>query len=172
MNNIKTALIYGSDTGITELVVSLITKELTIELDIIEVFTIKPEDFDRYDKIIIGVPTWYDGDLQSDWEDFFPDFKKIDFTEKEVFFFGLGDQYGYPDNFVDGIGILAKVVLENGGEVFGHWPNKGYEFNESLGLMNDDLFYGLVIDEDNQQDQTDQRIKKWVKQIKNKLIDL
>ena len=47
-----------------------------------------------------------------------------------------------------------------------------YEFNESLGLMNDDLFYGLVIDEDNQQDQTDQRIKKWVKQIKNKLIDL
>ena len=172
MNNIKTALIYGSDTGITELVVSLITKELTIELDIIEVFTIKPEDFDRYDKIIIGVPTWYDGDLQSDWEDFFPDFKKIDFTGKEVFFFGLGDQYGYPDNFVDGIGILAKVVLENGGEVFGHWPNKGYEFNESLGLMNDDLFYGLVIDEDNQQDQTDQRIKKWVKQIKNKLIDL
>tara|TARA_B100000242_G_scaffold16392_1_gene10089 strand:+ start:102 stop:620 length:519 start_codon:yes stop_codon:yes gene_type:complete len=172
VNNIKTALIYGSDTGITELVVSLITKELTIELDIIEVFTIKPEDFDRYDKIIIGVPTWYDGDLQSDWEDFFPDFKKIDFTGKEVCFFGLGDQYGYPDNFVDGIGILAKVVLENGGEVFGHWPNKGYEFNESLGLMNDDLFYGLVIDEDNQQDQTDQRIKKWVKQIKNKLIDL
>lgn len=170
--NKKTALIYGSDTGITELVVSLITKELAIELDIIEVFTIKPEDFDRYDKIIIGVPTWYDGDLQSDWEDFFPDFKKIDFTGKEVFFFGLGDQYGYPDNFVDGIGILAKVVLENGGEVFGHWPNKGYEFNESLGLMNDDLFYGLVIDEDNQQDQTDQRIKKWVKQIKNKLIEL
>ena len=62
--------------------------------------------------------------------------------------------------------------MENGGEVFGHWPNKGYEFNESLGLMNDDLFYGLVIDEDNQQDQTDQRIKKWVKQIKNKLIEL
>ena len=172
MNNINTALIYGSDPGITELVVSLLTKELAIELDIIEVFTIKPEDFDRYDKIIIGVPTWYDGDLQSDWEDFFPDFKKIDFTGKEVFFFGLGDQYGYPDNFVDGIGILAKVVLENGGKVFGHWPNKGYEFNESLGLMNDDLFYGLVIDEDNQQDQTDQRIKKWVKQIKNKLIEL
>ena len=169
MNNIKTALIYGSDTGITELVVTLITKELDIELDIIEVFAIKPEDFERYDKIIIGVPTWYDGDLQSDWEDFYPDFKKINFDNKKVCFFGLGDQYGYPDNFVDGIGILAKVVLENGGEVFGHWPNQGYEFNESLGLMNDDFFYGLVIDEDNQQEQTDGRIKKWVKEIRTTL---
>ena len=167
-NNI--ALIYGSDTGITELVVSLITKKLNLELDIIEVFSIKPEDFQRYDRIIIGIPTWYYGDLQSDWEDFYPDFKKIDFTNKEVCFFGLGDQYGYPDNFVDGIGILAKVVLGNGGKVFGHWPNKGYEFNESLGLMNDDFFYGLVIDEDNQQELTESRIKKWVKEIKNRLI--
>ena len=86
MNNIKTALIYGSDTGITELVVSLITKELDIELDIIEVFTIKPEDFDRYDKIIIGVPTWYDGDLQSDWEDFFLTSKKLILTGKKFVF--------------------------------------------------------------------------------------
>ena len=89
MNNIKTALIYGSDTGITELVVTLITKELDIELDIIEVFAIKPEDFERYDKIIIGVPTWYDGDLQSDWEDFYPDFKKINFDNKKVCFFRI-----------------------------------------------------------------------------------
>ena len=81
----------------------------------------------------------------------------------------MGDQYGYPDNFVDGIGILAKVVLENVGEVFGHWRNQGYEFNESLGLMNDDFFYGLVIDEDNQQEQTDGRIKKWVKEIRTTL---
>tara|TARA_B100001093_G_scaffold379701_1_gene365067 strand:- start:179 stop:688 length:510 start_codon:yes stop_codon:yes gene_type:complete len=166
----NTALIYGSDTGITELVVSLITKELDIKLDIIEVFTIKPEDFQRYNRIIIGIPTWYDGDLQSDWEDFYPDFKKIDFKNKKVCFFGLGDQYGYPDNFVDGIGILAKVVIENGGKVFGHWPNDGYEFNESLGLINDEFFYGLVIDEDNQQELTDLRIKKWVNQIKEELI--
>ena len=66
-------MVYGSDTGITELVVSLIDKELEIDLDIIEVFSIKVEDFNRYDTLIIGVPTWYVGDLQSDWEDFFPD---------------------------------------------------------------------------------------------------
>ena len=163
-------MVYGSDTGITELVVSLIDKELEIDLDIIEVFSIKVEDFNRYDTLIIGVPTWYVGDLQSDWEDFFPDFKKVNFQGKRVCFFGLGDQYGYPDNFVDGIGILAKVVLENGGEIFGYWPNNGYEFNESLGLKDDDTFYGLVIDEDNQQELTEERIKSWVQQIKSELI--
>ena len=163
-------MIYGSDTGITELVVSLIDKELEIEIDIIEVFSIKVEDFKRYDTLIIGVPTWYVGDLQSDWEDFFPDFQKVNFKGKRVCFFGLGDQYGYPDNFVDGIGILAKVVLENGGEIFGFWPNNGYEFNESLGLKDDKTFYGLVIDEDNQQDLTEERIKSWVQQIKRELI--
>ena len=59
MSNIKTALIYGSDTGITELVVTLITKELDVELDIIEVFTIKPEDFDRYKSYMKGFLTAY-----------------------------------------------------------------------------------------------------------------
>tara|TARA_B100001093_G_scaffold140070_1_gene132661 strand:+ start:998 stop:1492 length:495 start_codon:yes stop_codon:yes gene_type:complete len=163
-------MVYGSDTGITELVVSLIDKELEIDLDIIEVFSIKVEDFNRYDTLIIGVPTWYVGDLQSDWEDFYPDFQKVNFRGKRVCFFGLGDQYGYPDNFVDGIGILAKVVLENGGEIFGYWPNNGYEFNESLGLKDNNTFYGLVIDEDNQQELTEERIKSWVQQIKSELI--
>ena len=163
-------MIYGSDTGITELVVSLIDKELEIEIDIIEVFSIKVEDFERYETLIIGVPTWYVGDLQSDWEDFFPEFQKINFEGKRVCFFGLGDQYGYPDNFVDGIGILAEVVLNNGGEIFGYWPNNGYEFNESLGLKDDKTFYGLVIDEDNQQELTDERIKSWVNHIKSELI--
>ena len=34
---------------------------------------------------LIGVPTWYVGDLQSDWEDFFPEYKKIDFSKKNIF---------------------------------------------------------------------------------------
>ena len=31
------------------------------------------------------------------------------------------------------------------------------------------MFYGLVIDEDNQYEQTDIRIEKWVEQIKKEL---
>lgn len=170
MSENKIAIIYGSDTGITDYITTLLTNKLNLKnLDIIEVFTIKPIDFLKYDIILIGVPTWYVGDLQSDWEDFFPDFQKIDFNGIKVAFFGLGDQYGYPDNFVDGIGILGKVVLNNGGEIFGYWPNEGYEFNDSLGLAPNGMFYGLAIDEDNQQEHTEERIDKWVKQIKNEL---
>tara|TARA_B100000780_G_scaffold157603_1_gene110265 strand:+ start:661 stop:1179 length:519 start_codon:yes stop_codon:yes gene_type:complete len=172
MSKNKIAIIYGSDTGITDYVTTLLTNKLDIkDLDVIEIFTMKPVDFLKYNVILIGVPTWYVGDLQSDWEDFFPDFQKIDFTGIKVAFFGLGDQYGYPDNFVDGIGILGKVVLKNGGEIFGYWPNDGYEFNESLGLAPNGKFYGLAIDEDNQQEFTEERLDKWVKQIKNE-VDL
>lgn len=170
MSENKIAIIYGSDTGITDYVTTLLTNKLNLKnLDVIEVFTIKPIDFLNYDIILIGVPTWYVGDLQSDWEDFFPDFQKIDFNGIKVAFFGLGDQYGYPDNFVDGIGILAEVVLNNGGEVFGYWPAESYEFNESLGLAPNGMFYGLAIDEDNQQEYTEDRLDKWVKQIKNEV---
>ena len=38
--------------------------------------------------------------------------------------YGLGDQIGYGEYFVDGNGILANVILEKGGEIIGHWPTK------------------------------------------------
>ena len=47
-------------------------------------------------------------------DNYFEEFQQIDFTGKTVAVFGLGDQIGYSEYFVDGIGILAKVVLENG----------------------------------------------------------
>ena len=95
-----------------------------------------------------------------------PEFKKIDFTGIKTAYFGLGDQLGYPDSFVDGIGILAEVVLKNGGEVFGSWSTEGYDFDESLGVNPDGDFYGLVIDDDNQHEMTDERVDKWLSQIK------
>ena len=129
----------------------------------------KPSDFNEYNILILGIPTWYIGELQTDWDDFFEEFKTIDFNGKKVAFFGLGDQYGYPDNFQDGLGILGEVVLENGGKLFGYWPNEGYDFNESLGIAPNGMFYGLALDEDNQRDESNERIEKWVNQLKEEL---
>ena len=67
---------------------------------------------------------------------------------------------------MDGIGILAEVVLKNGGKVFGSWSTEGYDFDESLGVNPDGDFYGLVIDDDNQHEMTDERVDKWLSQIK------
>lgn len=33
---------------------------------------------------------------------------------KKVAIFGLGDQIRYPENFADGIGLLAEVLKETG----------------------------------------------------------
>jgi len=163
----KIGLIYGSDTGATEGVSQELTKLLskTFEVEEVDMYKIKPEDFDRFEYLVLGLSTWYDGELQSDWEDFFEDFCQIDFTGKTVALFGLGDQYGYGENFVDGIGILAVEIEKSGGKIVGKWPNKEYEFEESKALINEDLFYGLALDEDNQSELTSERLDQWVDQL-------
>ena len=159
-------LIYGSDTGNTELV----TEDITKLLDDVEVTTVAdltPEDWE-HDKFILGIPTWYDGELQSDWEEYFEEFKTIDFTGKKVAIFGLGDQLGYEEWFCDGIGILAKEILKNGGTVIGYTTkDKSYDFETTpKSIIKDDMFYGLCIDEDNQGELTQERLKNWVEQLK------
>ena len=168
--DIKIGLFFGSDTGTTEAITQDF-KELRnlTDQEVIEACDMKVEDYARFDFIFIGLPTWYDGDLQSDFEDFYDDFKTIDFTNKIVAMYGLGDQYGYAEYFVDGLGILGKVILENGGKIIGHWPIEGYDFEESKGQLNDTHFYGLALDEDNQMELTEERLKKWIKQVESEL---
>ena len=42
-----------------------------------------------------------------------------------------------------------------------------YEFQESKGLINKNMFYVLAIDEDNQSELNDERIKLWCDQLLN-----
>jgi flavodoxin I len=168
----KIGLFYGSDTGCTD----DITKDFislwgSEELDVREIDDVSKENFDQFEILILGLSTWYDGDLQSDWEAFFDDFKEIDFTDKVVAIYGLGDQIGYGEYFVDGIGILAKVVLENGGEIIGHWSIEGYRFTDSVAIIEgkEDYFYGLALDHDNESQLSDERLEKWIHQLKLEL---
>ena len=76
-----------------------------------------------------------------------------------------GDSIGYADNFQDALGILEEKITELGGTTVGYWSTDGYDFNESKALKNDN-FVGLALDEDNQPELTDNRIKAWVTQLK------
>ena len=169
MKNVK--LIYGTDTGNTEYVIdTYILTELAnhnFEYELTEVGDITPLDWESHNFYILGIPTWYDGELQSDWEDYFEDFKKINFTGKTVAIFGLGDQVGYDEWFCDGVGILAEVVLENGGKLIGQWSrDDSYDFNtEPKSLIDKNTFFGLTIDQDNQEELTQTRCSKWFEQI-------
>lgn len=168
MNTI--GIVYGSDTGMTEDVTQMIVDTWKdADVEVIEVSEVQKEDFRRFDLLIIGLSTWYDGELQSDWEDYFDEFKTIDFTGKTVAIFGLGDQYGYGEYYVDGVGILAKVVLENGGKLIGNWSTEGYDFDESKAVKEDGIFYGLALDEDNQHEMTEERVEKWISQLKSEM---
>lgn len=168
MNTI--GIVYGSDTGMTEDVTQMIVDTWKdADVEVIEVSEVQKEDFRRFDLLIIGLSTWYDGELQSDWEDYFDEFKTIDFTGKTVAIFGLGDQYGYGEYYIDGVGILAKVVLENGGKLIGNWSTEGYDFDESKAVKEDGIFYGLALDEDNQHEMTEERVEKWISQLKSEM---
>mgnify|MGYP005676577351 FL=1 len=162
MINGNFGLIYSSYTGLTFDITTIIEKYLDLlKLEVLEVSSINSNDFLRFDFLMLGVPTWFVGELEPEWDDYFPDFENIDFTGKDIAIFGLGDQYGYPDNFVDGIGILAEVIIKNGGNIVGYWPNKGYDFNKSIGLAPNGMFYGLALDEDNQPELSEERVKLW-----------
>lgn len=160
----KIALIYGSDTGNTEDIAKIIKEKWSeSEIDLIEVCDISPSDFEDYNNFILGLPTWYDGELQSDWETIFEDFNEINFSDKTVAIFGLGDQSCYPEYFVDGIGIIAESALSNGAKIIGKWPTVGYDFSESRAKIEDEeFFYGLAIDEDNESDLTEARLNEWI----------
>ena len=163
----KVKLIYGTDTGNTEVIKGDIINSLDeFDIDVVDVYEITPEDWDSHEFYILGIPTWYDGDLQSDWEDYFPTFEELDFNGKTFTIFGLGDQVGYAEWFCDGVGILAKAILKNGGKVIGYTnKDETYDFENSLALKDKNTFYGLCLDEDNQPEETAKRINNWIKQI-------
>lgn len=168
----KVGIFYGTNTGNTETVVEKLSEEMKnngFEVDVHDMASASVEDFGNYNTLIIAVPTWNDGELQDDWDAVYNEYKGYNFAGKKVGFVGLGDQDGYADNFLDGIGTLAKPVLANGGSVFGYWPTESYEFNTSVGVADNGKFYGLGIDVDNQDEMTDDRISQWVAQIKGEL---
>ena len=163
----KIGLFYGSDTGNTETIALKIRDKISKEnVFVVDMYDASIEEFAKYNKIILGLSTWHDGQLQSDWDTFFEEFKEVDFTGKTVAIFGLGDQYVYCDYFIDGVGIIGEVVINNGGEIVGKWSTEGYEHTESKAETEEGLFLGLALDEDNQFDQTDDRVDAWVAQIK------
>ena len=113
---------------------------------------------------IQGMPTWYDGELQGDWETFLPKFEEIDFKGKKVAFFGLGDQYGYSFYFCDALGIFYTIALKNGAEIHGKWPTDGYEYDACKAEI-DGVLVGLCIDIDNEDDLTEGRLEKWIPEV-------
>lgn len=159
-------IFFGSDTGNTEHVAKLIQKELGKKMvDVHDIAKSSKEDIAEFDLILFGIPTWYYGEAQCDWDDFFPELEEINFDGKLVAIFGCGDQEDYAEYFLDAMGMVNDIVTERGAIVVGNWSTEGYEFEASKALVDDSHFVGLGIDEDRQPELTEQRIQDWCKQV-------
>ena len=166
----KIGIFYGSTTGNTENVAEKIKAAFGSETaDLHDVASASADELQKYDYLILGTSTWGDGDLQDDWDSFISELDTVDFSEKKVALFGLGDQEMYPDTFVNGMRTIYDKVKEKGATVLGFCSNEGYTFDESTAVK-DDSFVGLVIDEDNQAEMTDERVAAWVEKLKHEMV--
>ena len=136
------------------------------DIESIDAENVTSDDFSKYDNIIAGVPTWFDGELPIYWDEFVPAIEEMDLTGKKVAIYGLGDQKGYPENFNDGVGLFSQLVSSRGATVVGCTSTEGYEFEGSKALK-DNQFTGLCLDQENQARLSQQRISNWVTQLKS-----
>lgn len=161
-------LFYGTNTGFTEMVADLLVAEFeTVAPELITAHDIAFEPLEKmldYEYLIVGCPTWNVGQLQDDWDEKFIEIKHLDLHGKKMAIFGLGDQYGYPENYCDAIGVLGREFAAQGAELVGFTSTDGYEFSYSLGVE-DGQFMGLALDEDNESDKTPLRLTDWVWQL-------
>ncbi|MFV0366192.1 MAG: flavodoxin [Mangrovibacterium sp.] len=162
----NTALFYGFHTRKTAKTAEKIAEAYGREkLDIINAEEITEEQFLAYEHYIIGVATWWDGELPNYWDEFVPAIEDIDLSGKTFAIFGLGDQECYGENFNDGVGLFAELLEERGATIVGFTSTEGYNFEHSVALREGKQFCGLCLDEENQAELTDKRITNWVKSL-------
>jgi flavodoxin I len=164
----KIGLFYSFNTRKSGIVADKIASELgKNNVELVNAEEIDEEKFLSYDNIIISAPTWFDGELPNYWDEFVPALEDLDLKGKTIALFGLGDQKGYPENFVDAIGIMAEILEKKGAKLIGQTSTEGYTFEKSKAVR-DGKFLGLAIDADTQNKLTDKRVKDWVEGIKDK----
>lgn len=161
----KVGIFYGSTLGYTKKIAEKICEafgEEVADLNRIENFNDKA--LEQYDNFVFGTSTWGLGEMQEDWENFAGKLGSMDFSSKKIALFGVGDQKIWADSFVNGMGMLHHRIpaKEN---VVGFTSIEGYDFEISLAVKNNE-FVGLAIDDVNQPELTDVRIKNWVEELK------
>jgi flavodoxin I len=169
----KIGIYFGTDTGNTRKIAKSIAKYLGDAAGKPE--NIKNAGIDNllaYDVLILGTPTYGDGELPGltagtsteSWEEFMPNLAGADFSGKTIALYGLGDQVGYPGNFVDAMGMLYDAFADCGANFVGFTESEGYEYDSSKAIL-DGKFVGLVLDEDNQKELTEERLADWLEAI-------
>lgn len=176
----KIGIFFGTETGTTRLVAKKIHKKLGDQIadKPVNVNRISPQDLLQYDALILGTPSYGEGDipgrsvgcLEANWEEFLAQMQGADCAGKRVALFGLGAQERYADRFASSLLRLHDAFKGYGAEIVGGWSTDGYVFEHSAAVV-DGQFVGLVIDQRTQGMLTDQRIDAWLAQVTPLLLE-
>lgn len=164
-------LFYGTSTCYTEMAGEKIRTAIhkLIGEERVDVFNIADTPIIQtqfYDLLIFGIPTWDYGELQEDWEEIWDELDTLDFSGKKIAIYGLGDQVGYPEWFLDAMGYLHSKLVHRGAIPCGYWPRVGYVFEASKALTPDEQYFvGLALDEETEFQLSEARIQQWCVQI-------
>ncbi len=173
---VELALYFGSTNGDTARVAARfasLCEELPAlprwTVDLLDVADYFLEEMPTYDLVVLGVPTWNHGQMQSDWAAVFDEFDSLNLSGVPVALLGLGDQRGYPATFADALIFFADKLQERGARLIGRWnpalDPAGYTFDASWALQNGS-FVGLVLDEVNQPQHSEPRLRRWLAQLR------
>jgi flavodoxin I len=163
----KIAIVYSFNTlktgKIAKRIKEAFGKDASIEM--VNVEEVTADEFLRYDNLICGTATWFDGELPNHWDEFLPELEDMDLKGKRIALFGLGDQKGYPENFLDGMGILGEILETRGARLVGFTSTEDYSY-ESSRAERGDQFIGLGIDFESQGSKNKERVNGWVEKLK------
>lgn len=161
---------YSSSTGNTETVADYIASAAG-GLNYNDIGDASDDEIAGSESLIVGAPTWHTGaDEQrsgTSWDDWLYDtLPNLDMNGKKVAVFGVGDQQSYSDNFCDAAGEIYDLLKAKGCIMYGLTSTDGYDHTASKAIV-DGQFCGLMCDEDNQYDLSEDRAKAWVAQLGN-----
>lgn len=170
----KVGLFYGSSTCYTEMAAEKIRDILGPELvDLHNVKDVPAQRMMEYSILILGIPTWDFGEIQEDWEALWSELGTLQLDGKIIALYGMGDQLGYGEWFLDTLGYLHDVLKPQGARFIGYLPTDGYEFTSQKAVTPaGDQFVGLALDEVNQYDLSEHRLQQWCEQILGEMAAL
>lgn len=106
-------LFYGSSTCYTEMAAEKIRDIIGPEL--VTLHNLKDDAvalMEQYDVLILGIPTWDFGEIQEDWEAIWDQLDSVNFEGKIIAMYGMGDQLGYGEWFLDALGMLHDKLAQ------------------------------------------------------------
>lgn len=163
----KTIIVYGSETGAVEEVANNLAELL--DTTAVSAATTTSKALEGCELLILGASTQGLGDLQDDMAEFLKRFAEMDVNIPLGAVFGLGDAAGYEESFVDGIADMADALEAKGIKRIGDWPCADYTFKASRAQQGD-TFKGLVIDQDNEADKTEERLNTWANRLTEVMV--